>query len=290
MDATHRNGPIAVFDSGLGGLTVVRALRRWLPEENVVYFGDTARVPYGHKSRETVTRFAAENCRFLMRFNPKCIVAACNTVSAVALPHIADQFPLPVLGVVEPGAAQAIAARQRGGVMAVLGTEATIASNAYRTAITQLDPRAAVVQIACPLFVALVEEGRRADDPLVRLTVADYLEPVLRLDPAVVVLGCTHYPMIRPAIERFFGPACAVVDSADATATQVRRLLAGDNALSTGVETGRLLCYVSDNPQRFQAVGSHFLGEAIKDVVRVCPEELCDEQDLSKPSPQRLIA
>lgn len=290
MDAPNHKPPIAVFDSGLGGLTVVRALRRWLPAENIVYFGDTARVPYGHKSRETVTRFAGENCRFLMRFQPKCIVAACNTVSAVALPHVADDFPLPILGVVEPGAAQAVSARKSTGPIAVLGTEATIASNAYRTAITSLDPRAPVVQIACPLFVALVEEGRRPNDPLVAMAVADYLEPVRRLDPAVVVLGCTHYPMIRSAIECFFGAACAIVDSAAATAAQVRRLLAGDNALSTGGETGRLLCYVSDNPQRFQAVGSHFLGETIKDVVRVCPEELADDQLAPVPMPQRLTA
>ncbi|HEY3244008.1 MAG TPA: glutamate racemase [Phycisphaerae bacterium] len=273
MDVPYGARPIAVFDSGLGGLTVVRELRRRFPHETLVYFGDTARVPYGSKSAATVTRFTLENCAFLRRFDPKCIVAACNTASALAVPQIADGLDTPLIGVVEPGAQAAVAACQDGGLIAVIATEATVASNEYRHAISRIKPSVPVVQKACPLFVPMVEEGRTPEDRLVRLAVSEYLEPLRRLAPSVVVLGCTHYPLLRPAIAAFFGEGVAIVDSAAATAYTAEQLLEGEPAPERDAR-GALLCYVSDNPQRFQSIGSRFLGEPITDVVRVCPEEL----------------
>jgi glutamate racemase len=180
--------PIGVFDSGIGGLTVVAELQRQLPGEDIVYFGDTARVPYGTKSAETVTRFAREDCAFLLRFNPKLIVVACNTASAIAMTALEEWLSVPVCGVVEPGAQAAVAAA-RGRIVAVIATEATIASDAYRQAIQARHPHLPVVQKACPLLVPIVEEGRRPDDPVVKLVMAEYLEPLRALTPGALVLG-----------------------------------------------------------------------------------------------------
>jgi glutamate racemase len=265
--------PIGVFDSGLGGLTVVRALRERLPEETLIYFGDTARVPYGPKSAEAVTRFTREILHFLLHFEPKLIVVACNTASAVAVPQLVDEFEVPMIGTVEPGAAAAAQASAAGGLVAILATEATIASNQYRNAINRHNPRVPVVQKACPLFVPLVEEGREERDPVVRLAVADYLEPIRRLRPSAVVLGCTHYPMLRGAIAEFFGAEVALVDTSEATAAAVTESLRASDSLSAGRGHGRLFCYVSDNTQRFQSLSARFLGHTITDVVRICPEE-----------------
>ncbi len=277
--------PIAVFDSGIGGLTVVRELRRRLPSRHLVYFGDTARVPYGTKSAETVRRFTEEIVRFLLRLDPCCIVAACNTASAVAVPALSARCDVPLLSVVMPGARDAAAAANDGEVVAVIATTATITSNAYRNAISQLNPRLAVVQKACPLFVPLVEEGHTDDDPMVRVSVQQYLEPVRRLRPAVVVLGCTHYPMLKNAIGEFLGPHATLIDSAQSTARCVERLVAGQPTLSRSGDPGRLLCYVSDNPQQFQSLGSRILGEPITNVARVCPEEF----SVSAPTPEGVL-
>lgn len=270
VNIAHR--PIAVFDSGLGGLTVVRALQRRLPAETVVYFGDTARVPYGPKSVEAVTRFTREIVHFLLRFEPKCIVVACSTASAVALPEVAGEFDVPMIGTVAPGAAAAVRASE-GRLVAILATEATIASNQFRDAINRLNPRIPVVQKACPLFVPLVEEGREEGNELIRLAVAEYLEPVRRLHPAVAVLGCTHYPMLRGAIAEFLGDAVTLIDTSEAVSAAVHALLERCAALSASDGRGRLFCYVSDNVQRFQSIGSRFLGRTVTDVVRTCPEE-----------------
>ncbi|MBN1343502.1 MAG: glutamate racemase, partial [Phycisphaerae bacterium] len=191
---TQDSRPIAVFDSGLGGLTVVAELQRQLPAEHIIYFGDTARVPYGTKSAETVIRFAREDCAFLLRFDPKMLVVACNTASAHAMPALTEWLDVPVCGVVEPGAQAAVKAAG-GRTVAVIATEGTIASDAYRKAIQARQPSLPVVQKACPLLVPLVEEGRSADDPIVKAVLVEYLEPLRALAPAVVVLGCTHYPL-----------------------------------------------------------------------------------------------
>ncbi len=273
MTEAKRNDsqPIAVFDSGLGGLTVVAELRRQLPGEDILYFGDTARVPYGTKSAETVIRFAREDCAFLLRFDPKMIVVACNTASAHAMPALEEWLDLPVCGVVEPGSAAAVEAAQDRTV-AVIATEGTIASDAYRRAIQTRRPELPVVQKACPLLVPLVEEGRSCDDPIVRMVLGEYLGPLQALRPSVVVLGCTHYPLLKPAIASSFGDATLLVDSAEETAGHVRRTLEGVGGLSPRATGGTFRCYLSDNPQRFQTVGSRFLGQPITDVVWVSPE------------------
>lgn len=264
--------PIAIFDSGLGGLTVVRSLRKRLPNESVVYFGDTARVPYGSKSADTVTRFTREICQFLLHMRPKCIVAACNTASALALPAIDGELPVPLLGVVEPSAAEA-AGRSARDLVAVLGTEATIASGAFERAIRRHNPRIRVVQQSCPLFVPLVEEGRRPDDPLVQLAIDDYLAPVKRLRPDVLLLGCTHYPLLKPALQAYFSDQVALIDSGEAVAEAVAQLLESRQLFSPSAERGTVQCYVSDYPQHFAAVGSRFLGEALPRVIRARAEE-----------------
>jgi len=293
--------PIGVFDSGLGGLTVVRALRRRLPEAPIVYFGDTARVPYGIKSPETVTRFAAEACGLLLRHEPRLIVAACNTASATALPALAERFAVPILGVIGPGAAEAVRLR-RGRPIGVIATEATVASGAYERAIRRLDPEAPVVQKACPLLVPIVEEGRRPDDPIVRAVLAEYLAPLAEAGVGTLVLGCTHYPLLRPAIAEAMGPDVALVDSAEAVARRVAEMLGspaesppprpragpaeaesrsgppppppGGGGERSARPSGRLAFYVSDNPARFREVGGRFLGEPAEPVTQVIPEEL----------------
>ncbi|MFH1418027.1 MAG: glutamate racemase [Planctomycetota bacterium] len=263
---------VGVFDSGIGGLTVVRELRRRLPGENIVYFGDTARVPYGIKSSETVTRFAREDCDFLLRFDPKMIVVACNTASAAALPELKDSLPVATCGVVEPGAKEAVRLA-RGGTIAVIATEATIASDAYRRAMKQYDPQARVVQKPCPLFVPLVEEGRPCEDGIVKAVVRDYLDPIVRLDPSVIVLGCTHYPLLKQAIAAMAGPKIALVDSGEQTALVVVEKLRARDALADGTSGGGLHCYVSDNPQRFRELGQRFLDHPIVDVTWISPEQ-----------------
>jgi glutamate racemase len=282
--------PIAVFDSGIGGLTVVAELRRKLPAEHIVYFGDTARVPYGNKSDETVKRFTHQICNFLLRLNPKCIVAACNTVSAVALPELISRIGVPAVGVVEPGAHAAALAAPKGGLIAVVATEATVGSNAYRLAIRKTNPNLAVIQKACPLFVPLVEEGRHPNDKLVELAVADYLESVRQLAPSVLVLGCTHYPILRDTLARFFRQNITIIDSAEQTAAAVLQLLKRDAALSQSDDDGKLLCYVSDNPLRFETIGSRFLGHAVPHVVRIDLDELANTLAPPTPSTHRATA
>jgi len=263
---------IGVFDSGIGGLTVVRELRRRLPCEHIVYFGDTARVPYGIKSAETVTRFAREDCDFLLRFDPKMIVVACNTASAAALPELEGHLPVPICGVVEPGAREALLLAH-GHTIGVIATEATIGSDAYRRAMKRHDPHVRVVQRPCPLFVPLVEEGRPCGDPIVKAVVRDYLEPIVRLDPKVIVLGCTHYPLLKPAIAEVVGPDIRLVDSGEQTARVVVERLSAASATAERAEPGDLHCYVSDNPQRFRELGQRFLDYPIVNVTWVSPEQ-----------------
>jgi glutamate racemase len=263
--------PIAVFDSGLGGLSVVHHLRHLLPHEDIVYFGDTARIPYGTKSRRTVVTFALEDARFLLQFAPKLIVAACNTASALAMEELRAELPVPVIGVVEPGARAAV--RSAGGLpIAVIGTEATVGSGSYPAAIRVSSPGHAVIQRACPLFVPLVEEGRDCADPLVRYAVEEYLTPLRGREVRVLILGCTHYPLLREAIGEFLGPEIAIVDSGHETSLAVREHLTQTGSLCPSDRHGTMFCYVSDNPPRFRQVGSRFLDEALDKVEFVEPE------------------
>ena len=262
--------PIAIFDSGLGGLTVVAELRRQLPAEWFVYFGDTARVPYGCKSADTVKRFALQAVEFLLQFDPKIIVAACNTASSMALEALQEAVDIPVVGVIAPGARAAVQAAS-GRCIAVIGTEATINSRAYHRAIWQLAPEARIVARACPLLVSMVEEGRGPTDPAVELVVREYLEPLREHDPGVLLMGCTHYPLLRPAFAKVMGPRVMLIDSACHTAQQVAEVLAGMSRTSqiSNLESqisdapAMIRCYVSDNPERFAVLGARFLHEPL---------------------------
>lgn len=258
--------PIGVFDSGVGGLTVLRALRAALPGERFIYLGDTARLPYGTKSGETVTRYAEQAARVLVGRGIKLLVVACNTASAVALGHLAEVFaPLPVVGVIEPGAAAACAA-SRSGQIAVVATEGTVRGGAYERAIRALRPDAAVVSVPCQLFVALAEEGW-VEGPIAEAVARRYLAAVMDARPELdcLVLGCTHFPVLRRAIAAAAGPRVALVDSAETTAEVVAACLlrSGLRAAHRPPGPGLVHFLATDAPARFVRVGAVFLGEAI---------------------------
>jgi glutamate racemase len=275
---SERGLPIGVFDSGIGGLTVVRELMSRFPQQEIIYFGDTARLPYGTKSAATVRRFSAENTRFLLNQGVRLVVVACNTSSAVALDSLRHQFGVPILGVVEPGARAAVAAT-RSGRIGVIGTYGTVASGSYEKAIRALRPDAQVHTTACPLFVPLAEEGWM-DHPVTRAVAAEYLTPLLEAGIDTLVLGCTHYGVLREAIQGAFDARqVLLVDSAAEVAREVGDELGlgtADRRPDGRGEGGPAPCrfYVSDIPSRFREVGSRFLGHPLDEVV------LVDQTDL----------
>jgi glutamate racemase len=259
-----RNQPIGVFDSGIGGLTVVRALMERLPFENIIYFGDTARVPYGIKSVETINRYAAQITEFLLKKDVKLLVAACNTMAAVAYQTIKDLSPVPVLEVIEASARNA-ARETRSKSIGVIGTPATINSNAYARAIHLLDQEVKIFSQACPLFVSLVEEGW-FDHPATRLIAREYLKPVLAEQIDTLVLGCTHYPLLKPLLQDIVGTEITLIDSADAMADAAADLLKRDNMGNQNQQPPDYVFCVSDVPYRFQTIAESFLGRTLNNV------------------------
>ncbi len=253
---------IAVFDSGVGGLTVLAAIRRRLPATSTFYLGDTARVPYGNKSAETVIRYARACAKLLLQHDPALLVVACNTATAHALPTLQAELPIPVIGVVEPGAALA-AALAPDGRIGVAGTAGTIASGAYQRAIAALAPGAIVQLRSCPLFVPLAEEGW-LEGEVPRLVAERYLGE-LRGQLDVLVLGCTHYPLLAPVIAGVLGPTTRLVDSAEATAAAVAARLGGGPAL----EPVRHRLFVTDAPARFPALAARFIGPTPESIEQV---------------------
>ena len=258
--------PIGVFDSGIGGLTVVKALMDELPSESIVYFGDTARVPYGTKSKTTIVKFSLENVEFLLRFGVKCIVIACNTSSSWALPTLRKYFKVPIVGVIRPGALAAIR-QSRSKRIGVIGTNATIKSGAYETAIQRLEPRAKVFSVSCPLFVPLVEEGW-LNGTISRQVAEQYLKPLKRQRIDTLILGCTHYPLLAPTIQQVLGPDTILVDSARQTAAEVRGVLLGNETLRDQRVQPRYRFFVTDEPAHFTRLGHRFLGQVIGSVER----------------------
>ena len=251
---------IGVFDSGIGGLTILRALRKALPHENLIYFGDTANVPYGSKSKSAVTRLATAVAHFLEGQQVKLIIVACNTASAQALPTLRRQLKIPVMGVIEPGAQCAILAT-RNHKIAILGTQGTVASGAYVKAIAKRAPNVQVFQQACPLFVPLAEEGF-ADKPATKLIAQEYLAPVIKSKADTVILGCTHYPILKSLIARLLGPQVTLVDSADTLAHFAKAFLQ-DHHLDETSGKGTLKLYASDDPLKFTCSAQKLLGEKI---------------------------
>ncbi len=251
---------IGIFDSGIGGLTVLKEIVAKLPAENIIYLGDTARVPYGIRSPETVTRYSFENTSFLLSQEIKMLVVACNTASAISLDAVKKEFPLPVIGVLEPGA-RAAAAVTKSGKVGVIGTEATIGSGAYEKAIKKHNPLIEVHSFACPLFVPLAEEGW-IDNDVAELVAERYLAPLRHKGIDTLVLGCTHYPLLKPVIGRVVGAGITLIDSATETAMEVADVLEKLKWTKNG--QGELVrkYFVTDSPKRFEKIGKLFLGDS----------------------------
>jgi glutamate racemase len=256
--------PIGVFDSGIGGLTVAAALQNLLPSENIFYLGDTARVPYGGKSRRTVERYSIEIGGLLLAERAKIIVVACNTASALAVPRMKEMFKVPVQGVVAPGAAAAVASTKNKTV-GVIGTRGTIASGAYEHAINSLDADIRVISVACPLLVPLIEEGM-FEDKVTDLMLARYLAPLLSAGIDTLVLGCTHYPLLREAIARTAGPGVTLVDSAENCALAVKALLEKNTLNAPPERLGKLDVALTDATERFLRTAAKALDLEIGDV------------------------
>jgi glutamate racemase len=256
--------PIGVFDSGIGGLTVAAALQNLLPSENIFYLGDTARVPYGGKSRRTIERYSIEIGGLLLAERAKIIVVACNTASALAVPRMKEMFKVPVQGVVAPGAAAAVASTKNKTV-GVIGTRATIASGAYEHAINSLDADIRVISVACPLLVPLIEEGM-FEDKVTDLMLARYLAPLLSAGIDTLVLGCTHYPLLREAIARTAGPGVTLVDSAENCALAVKALLEKNTLNAPPERLGKLDVALTDATERFLRTAAKALDLEIGDV------------------------
>ncbi|MBN2460647.1 MAG: glutamate racemase [Candidatus Cloacimonetes bacterium] len=255
--------PIGIFDSGIGGLTVYQEIRQQFPHEDIIYFGDTARVPYGPKSSRTVIAYSVQNARFLLQNGAKIIVIACNTSSAVALDHLHEILQVPVMGVIEPGA-RAAADRTKNGLIGVIGTSGTIKSEAYPKAIARIDPALQVFSQACPLLVPLVEEGWNSHS-VTRTIITEYLEPLLKENIDTLVLGCTHYPILKPQIGEVLGDDINMVDSAQSLADELRKILPEPAVQGRGTED----FFVSDDEERFSLIASHILKREIKTLRKV---------------------
>lgn len=258
--AVSNEAPVGVFDSGVGGLTVAREIMRQIPNEKIIYFGDTARVPYGSKSKETITRYSRQIVHFLQEQHVKAIVAACNTASAFALDDMENEIDIPIIGVVKPGAKVAAEATGNGRI-GVIGTEGTIGSHIYSTYINDINPDIKVIGKACPLFVPLVEEGLW-EDPVTDEVAARYLSGLIDSDIDTLILGCTHYPLIRSAVGRIMGEKVTLVNPAYETARELKALLERENILNEKKQelgTDRYRFYVSDMADKFQTFANSIL-------------------------------
>ena len=255
------DAPVGIFDSGIGGLTVARAMFERLPGESTIYYGDTARVPYGPKSPETVRRYSLEILHWLLGEGVKAVVVACNTSTAHALEALRAESPVPVIGVIDPGARAAVG-RSGDAPIGVIGTAGTIASGAYDRAIRRLAPDARVVQQPCPLFVPLVEEGW-FEHPAAELVAREYLAPLTAAGVRSLVLGCTHYPLLAGLLERVMGPDVALVDSGRETAAALEAVLAEQGLARSAAGAALHRFAVSDDPERFRTVGARFIGERL---------------------------
>lgn len=269
---------IGIFDSGVGGLTVLKEIVRALPQEDTIYLGDTARVPYGTKSPETVTRYAQQITSFLASRDIKLLVVACNTASAFSLDALKERFPMPIVGVIEPGSRRA-AAVTRTGKVGVIGTEGTIRSSAYAKAIKRMNPEIEVITRACPLFVPLAEEGW-VDNEVARITARMYLQGLREEGVDTLVLGCTHYPLLKGIISEVMGEGVTLVDSAEETARTVAEILRGRAILRPASEKGNHHYFVTDVPAGFIRVGNRFLGGRLGDVYQVSLEDEAKGEEL----------
>ncbi|MGI6031771.1 MAG: glutamate racemase [Eubacteriales bacterium] len=256
---------IGVFDSGLGGLTAVRELKRCLPHENIIYFGDTGRVPYGTRGFQTIIKYARQDIHFLSTFPIKAILIACGTASSIALPALEPELQLPTLGVIGTTVDYALRATRTHRI-GVIGTQGTISSGAYERELKRLDPQAQIVSNACPLFVPLVENGRcKLGDPVPRLVAEEYLAPIQEFGVDTLILGCTHYPLLREVIGQIMGSEVTLIDAGYAGSHSLKRYLTQHEMLSQRQEPGSVSYYVSDDVAGFSQLASVFLGEQVED-------------------------
>lgn len=258
------NNPIGIFDSGIGGLTVAKEIVRILPNESIIYLGDTARVPYGTRSKEVVTEFAKELTEFLLKRKVKVIVVACNTISAVALSEIENMSPIPVVGVVKPAVKKAMKST-RNNRIGVIGTQGTIQSKAYENQIKAIDPDIEIISVGCPLFVPLAEEGLNGE--ATRLIAEDYLDKIIKSGVDTLVLGCTHYPLLLETIAKTVGDNVVLIDSAEPTAQELKNILEKNNILSDGTKVTHEF-FVTDAPVRVYEVAGRFFGSELKDKIK----------------------
>ncbi|MCK5306018.1 MAG: glutamate racemase [Candidatus Omnitrophica bacterium] len=263
----ENNQAIGIFDSGLGGLTVIRELLKALPNENIVYFGDTARVPYGNKSKKTISRFSIENADFLIKHKVKIIVVACNTSCSLSLNLLKKKYKVPVVGVIEPAVRKAVE-RSRGLRVGVIGTRGTIKSNVYNQALKRINKRIKIFSKSCPLFVPLIEEDWINDDITLNIG-RRYLSELKKREIDTLILACTHYPLLMKAIRKIMGREVELINSAEEVAGHVKELLELSGGLRGAKQKGRCLFYVSDEPAQFVKVGGKFLGRKISCVRKV---------------------
>ncbi|CCJ32961.1 glutamate racemase [Caloramator australicus] len=259
--------PIGVFDSGIGGLTVVKEIMEFLPNENIVYFGDTARVPYGTKSAETVTRYAFQNTRFLLTKDVKAIVVACNTASAVSLDALQESFDIPIIGVIKPGAFAAVKATLNKKI-GIIGTEGTVNSRAYERVIRKLLPEAEIYAYPCPLFVPIVEEGW-ANTKVSYMVAEEYLKPLKDSNIDSLVMGCTHYPLLMKVVDDVLEHKVKLINPARETALELKNILTEKGIENSQNVAAQYEYYVSDNPEKFKKVGGNFLEHDIINIKKI---------------------
>ncbi|KNF09774.1 glutamate racemase MurI [Gottschalkia purinilytica] len=266
------NRPIGIFDSGIGGLTVLKEVTEQLPNEDIVYFGDTARIPYGTKSKETVMKYSFQCIKFLLSKNVKAIIIACNTASAMALKEALEHFDVPIIGVIEPGA-KAASAKSKNGKIGVIGTTGTINSEAYQKEIRELKKSSEVIGVACPLFVQIVEDGWQ-DTDVARIAAEKYLLDLKEHNVDTLVLGCTHYPILRYTLTKVMGEGVSLVNPAFETAKEAKQILKQNNILSGKVDKPIHCYYVSDDPEKFRRIGGNILNRNIHEIKKVDIENL----------------
>lgn len=270
-EGLRKNKPIGVFDSGLGGLTVVFNLQRAFPEKDIVYFGDTARLPYGNKSPETIRSFARQNTKFLISFQPEIVVVACHTASALALKQLKAEFSLPIIGVLSP-AVKAALAKTKNGRIGIIGTIATVKSNSYPVEIKKMSPKTKVYGLACPLFVPLVEEGLFSKS-LTKMAIAHYLKPLKEKKIDTLILGCTHYPLLKTAIAGFMGPEVELVDPSEEVISEVAVYLKKEGQKTSATKKGNFRIYLSDITPNFRKVAASFLKKELPRLEKVNIED-----------------
>jgi glutamate racemase len=272
MNFMNNSNPIGIFDSGIGGLTVVKSLDTSLANEKIIYFGDTARVPYGSKSNSTVIEYSKQNTTFLLSKNVKMIVVACNTASSIALETLRSEFEIPIVGMIDPGAKAAIKSTQNKRI-GVIGTEATISNKAYSNALLKLDDSLKVYEKACPLFVPLAEEGW-INHQATKLVAEEYLTELKQEKIDTLILGCTHYPILRNVIQEVIGKNVTLIDSGSAASVEVEAYLSGRGIRNASNVLGTHEYYVSDVPKKFKQIAERFLGREVEHVNKVDLEEL----------------